>query len=191
MAWYGSHTTTIKLGQSIDANSVAFRITNTSELVAYLQIPQSELAKFSAGHEATLEVDSMPNTEFAATIARISPTIDTRNGTFRATALIDNAAGHLVPGMFARFTIAYEMHADALLIPSTALVSEDDETSVYVVSDGAVARRTVETGIATDGRVEILSGLAEDEEIVVVGHSGLRDGSRVLASNTLQDSFAG
>ncbi len=181
----------IKLGQTIEASSVAFRITDTSELVAYLQIPQSELAKFSSGHQATLEVDSMPDADFAATIARISPTIDTRNGTFRATALIDNAAGDLVPGMFARFTIAYEMHADALLIPSTAVVSEDDESSVYVVSNGAVTRRIVETGIATDGRIEILGGLAEDEEIVVVGHSGLRDGSRVLASNTIKDSFTG
>jgi membrane fusion protein (multidrug efflux system) len=181
----------IKLGQTIEANSVAFRITDTSELLAYLQIPQSELAKFSSGHQATLEVDSMPDAEFGATIVRISPTIDTRNGTFRATALIDNADGDLVPGMFARFTIAYEMHANALLIPSMAVVNEDDETSVYVVSNGAVSRRTVETGIASDGRVEILDGLAEDEEIVVVGHSGLRDGSKVLASSTIQDSFAG
>ncbi|MEJ2128519.1 MAG: efflux RND transporter periplasmic adaptor subunit [Woeseiaceae bacterium] len=181
----------VKLGQSIEANSVAFRITDTSELVAYLQIPQSELAKFASGHQATLEVDSMPNAEFAATIVRISPTIDTRNGTFRATAVINNATGDLVPGMFARFTIAYEMHANALLIPNSAVVSEDEQTSVYVVSDGAVSRRPVETGIADDGRVEILDGLAEDEEIVVVGHSGLRDGSKVLASNTIQDSFTG
>jgi membrane fusion protein (multidrug efflux system) len=181
----------IKLGQSIEANSTAFRITDTSELVAYLQIPQSELAKFSSGHEANLQVDSMPDVEFAAIIARISPTIDTRNGTFRATALIDNAAGDLVPGMFARFTIAYEKHIDALLIPSIAVVEEDEETSVYVVTDGEVARRIVETGITSDQQIEILSGLSEDDEIVVVGHSSLRDGSKVLASSTTLDSFTG
>jgi len=181
----------IKLGQSIEANSVAFRITDTSELVAYLQIPQSELAKFSAGHNASLRVDSMPGTEFSAIIARISPTIDTRNGTFRATAIIDNAATDLVPGMFARFTIAYERHEDALLVPGNAVVVEDDESSVYVVADGAVVLRIVETGIKSGGLVEILSGLADDEEIVVVGHSGLRDGSKVLASNRSVDSFTG
>lgn len=181
----------VKLGQSIDANSVAFRITDTSELVAYLQIPQSELAKFSAGHNASLRVDSMPGTEFSAIIARISPTIDTRNGTFRATAIIDNAAADLVPGMFARFTIAYERHEDALLVPGNAVVVEDDESSVYVVADGAVVLRIVETGIKSGGLVEILSGLADDEEIVVVGHSGLRDGSKVLASNRSVDSFTG
>ncbi|MDJ0905604.1 MAG: efflux RND transporter periplasmic adaptor subunit, partial [Woeseiaceae bacterium] len=181
----------IKLGQHITADSIAFRITDTSELVAYLQIPQAELAKFATGHSAGLSVDSMPDTMFAATIARISPTIDTRNGTFKATAVIGNDSGDLVPGMFARFTIAYEKHTDALLIPSIAVIEEDDEASVYVVVDGAVSRRVVETGIASDGRVEILAGLEENEEIVVVGHSGLRDGSKVLASNKAVDSFTG
>jgi len=165
----------VKLGQSIDANSVAFRIT----------------AKFSSGHNASLQVDSMPGTDFSAIIARISPTIDTRNGTFRATAIIDNRAADLVPGMFARFTIAYEKHEGALLIPGNAVVDEDDESSVYVVADGAVALRIVETGIRSGNQIEILSGLADDEEIVVVGHSGLRDGSKVLASNRSVDSFTG
>ena len=181
----------IKLGQNIDANSVAFRITDTSELVAYLQIPQAEFAKFSAGHSARLHVDSMPGTHFDATIARISPTIDIRNGTFRATAVMNNPDGYLVPGMFARFTIAYEKHADALLIPADALVEEDDEVTVYVVADGEVARRIIETGVASAGQVEVLNGLAENEEIVVIGHSGLRDGSKVLASNKATESFTG
>jgi membrane fusion protein (multidrug efflux system) len=182
----------VKLGQNIDANSVAFRITDTSELVAYLQIPQAELAKFSAGHSAYLRVDAMPGADFDATIIRISPTIDVRNGTFRATAFVNNEDGYLVPGMFARFTIEYEKHEDALIIPLDAIVQEDDETAVYVVTNGEVARRTITTGIATDGRVEILNGLAEDEEVVVVGLSGLRDGSKVLASNRTQDdTFTG
>ena len=66
----------IKLGQNIGINDIAFRITDTSELIAYLQIPQAELAKFSAGHSASLQVDAMPGIRFAATITRISPTID-------------------------------------------------------------------------------------------------------------------
>ncbi len=181
----------VKPGQHLAANDVAFRITDTSELIAYLQIPQAELAKFSAGHVASIEVASMPGKAVAATIARISPTIDTRNGTFRATAIINNDAGELAPGMFGRFTIAYEEHVAALVVPTAALINEDDESSVYVVSDGEVVRRTVETGVTADGKVEILAGLTEDDVIVVVGHSSLRDGSRVLASNELPGSFTG
>jgi len=181
----------IKPGQNLAIGQVAFRITETKELVAYLQIPQAELAKFNAGHTATVTVASMPGTDFDATIVRISPTIDVRNGTFRATAIIDNAGGNLAPGMFGRFTIAYEKHANALVIPANALLDEDEETTVYVVQNGEVVRRNVEIGIEEGGRVEILDGLLDEDEIVVVGHSGLRDGSKVLASVTDLDRFAG
>ena len=77
----------IKPGENVTAGDITFRITDTAELVAHLKIPQTELSKFTAGDTATFSVDSMPEAEFAATIERISPTIDTRNGTFRATAL--------------------------------------------------------------------------------------------------------
>jgi len=181
----------IKPGQHLAVGDVAFRITDTRELLAYLHIPQAELGKFTAGHAASVEVASMPGVAFSAKIARISPTIDTRNGTFRATAVIDNAAGELAPGMFGRFTVAYEKHADALVVPAEALLDEDDENAVYVVNDGEVVRRVVETGVEANGKVEILAGLNEEDVVVVIGHGNLRDGSRVLASNTLQDSFTG
>lgn len=181
----------IKPGQSLAVGQVAFRITETKELVAYLQIPQAELAKFEIGHSATVTVASMPGIDFEASIVRISPTIDARNGTFRATAIIDNADGNLAPGMFGRFTIAYEKHANALVIPANALLDEDDETTVYVVQDNEVVRRNVEIGIEESGRIEILAGLLDEDEIVVVGHSGLRDGSKVLAKVTDLDRFTG
>lgn len=184
-------TREIKPGQHLAVDDVAFRITDTRELIAYLQIPQAQLAKFAAGQTVSIEVAAMPGEAFPARIARVSPTIDTRNGTFRATAIIDNADGDLAPGMFGRFTIAYEKHADALVVPVAALIAEDDQSAVYVVNDGEVMRRIVETGVATNGMVEILAGLTEEDVVVVVGHSNLRDGSKVLASDTLKISFTG
>jgi membrane fusion protein (multidrug efflux system) len=181
----------IKLGQHVMAGAATFKITDTTQLVAYLSIPQNELSKISAGDLARVRVDAVPDLDFAATIIRISPTIDPRNGTFRATAYIDDERSELAPGMFGRFEIDYEKHADALLIPAAALVEEDNETIVYVVYDGSATRRSVEIGIRSNGLVEILDGLEPDETIVVTGQKGLRDGSRVLASFDLQNSFAG
>lgn len=181
----------VKPGQHLNVNDVAFRITDTRELIAYLQIPQSELPKFAAGHAANIEVASMPDTTYPARIVRISPTIDTRNGTFRATAVIDNSQGELAPGMFGRFSIAYEEHADALVLPAAALIDEDDESAVYVVTNDEVVRRVIETGIRSGGKVEILGGLTEADVVVVVGHSNLRDGSKVLASKNNLNSFTG
>ena len=181
----------VKAGENLEVGQVAFRITETSELLAHLQIPQTELAKFEVGHDATVNVAAMPDTYFAARVVRISPTIDVDTGTFRATVSIDNASGDLAPGMFGRFTISYDQHRNALVIPATALLGEDNESSVYVVKDGEVTRRTIEVGLIEGGRLEILSGLDEDDEIVVVGHSGLRNGSKVLVTAADQTRFTG
>ncbi len=181
----------IKLGQHLMAGASAFKITDTSKLIAYLLIPQVELSKISAGDTARVRVDSMPEVEFAATIARISPTIDPLNGTFKATATIENQDGHLAPGMFGRFNVAYEKHSGALLIPAAAVIEEDNETVVYVVNDGSANRRAIEVGIESDGLVEVLGGLEADEKIVITGQGGLRDGAKVLASNKLPTSFTG
>ena len=184
-------TREIKPGQNVDVGDVTFRITETTELSAYLQIPQVELPKFKAGSRVSLAVASMPDVEFEAMIKRISPTIDSRSGTFRATVQIQNQSGALAPGMFGRFTVAYEQHADALLIPAAALLDEDDQPTVYVVRDGVVNRRAVETGIEKDGSIEILGGLTENDQVVVAGHGGLRTGSRVFASSALPDRSSG
>jgi membrane fusion protein (multidrug efflux system) len=172
----------VKIGQQVEVNEGTFQITDTRKLVAYLQIPQTELQKFAAGQRVNVQVDAMPEMTFDATIARISPTIDARNGTFRVTAMIDNHDMLIAPGMFGRFDIAYEKHVDALVIPLAALIEEDSRTVVYVVSEGAAERRSVQIGIRSGDSVEILSGLEADDSIVVTGQGGLRDGSRVLAS---------
>ena len=172
----------IKIGQHVEVNDGAFHVTDTAELIAYLQIPQSELEKFAVGHIASVTVDAMPDTRFEAKIIRISPTIDMQTGTFRATAEIDNRDNYLAPGMFGRFDIAYEQHTNALVIPQNALVDEDSETVVYVVENGAASRRRIRTGIRSGEQIEVLDGLSEDDTVVVTGQGGLRDGSRVLAS---------
>ncbi len=172
----------VKIGQNIGVGDTTFTITDTSNLVASLRIPQAQMEKFSVGHPVDVRVDAMPELSFDAQIVRISPTIDIRNGTFRATAYINNEDGLLAPGMFGRFNIAYEQHADALIIPAAALVKEDNQTVVYVVEEGAAVRRTIQTGIRSGDYIEVLSGLAGHEQIVVTGQGSLHDGSRVLAS---------
>ncbi len=172
----------VKNGAHVKINDAVFLISNTDRLVAHLKIPQTELHKFSAGQLASVHVDSMPGVTYEAQIARISPTIDPRNGTFRATAYIDNVNRDLAPGMFGRFSVAYEKHSAALLVPKMAIVEEDNEIVVYVVENGAAVRRPVTTGIESSEMIEILDGLTADAQVIVSGQTGLRDGSKVLAS---------
>ena len=172
-------TRSIKLGQTVQPNSVLFRITDPSPLKAHVFVPERELKRLKPGQTASVQVDAVPGKTFIARVTLVSPTIDTRTATFKTTIEIDDASGELRPGMFARVGIVFERKQQALQIPRVALVETDGERSVFIVQDGVARQKSVDTGLSDAGNVEIVQGLTGDEQIVVVGQSGLKDGNKV------------
>jgi membrane fusion protein (multidrug efflux system) len=81
--------------------------------------------------------------------------------------------------MFARVNIVYERRQDALQLPRTAILDADGQQSVFVVADGKAQQRTIQTGLANGGWIEVLDGLKGDERVVTVGQAGLKTGTPV------------
>jgi multidrug efflux pump subunit AcrA (membrane-fusion protein) len=82
-------------------------------------------------------------------------------------------------GMFAEVEIPVARREGALLVPPQAVRREPEGKAVYVVADGVVRRRAVETGLARENAVEIVSGLSPDDEVIVYANDDLADGLRV------------
>jgi membrane fusion protein, multidrug efflux system len=173
----------IKVGNTIDVNAPTFQITSLEPLVSYLHVPEREYRRIAPGQTATLRVDALRGNEFSGTVARISPIVDPATGTFKATIEIYDESRRLKPGMFARIAIVYDMHADALQIPRSAIVEEAGKTAIFVINDDTAHRRAVTTGYTENGRIEIIEGLADEETFVVVGQAGLKEGTRVSVIN--------
>lgn len=173
----------IKLGNTITANTPVFLITDLDPLLAYLHVPEREFRKLAARQEATVEVDALPGQQFPASVSRVSPVIDPGSGTFKVTVEVKDQAGALKPGMFGRFSIVYDRHENTVMVPRSALLRDDDRSSVFVIDEGVAKRRTVTTGYSNGNKLEILDGLVPGEKIVVVGQAGLSDGNAVRVVN--------
>lgn len=176
----------VKVGNTIEVNAVTFQVTSLEPLVAYLHVPEREFRRIAPGQTAVIKVDALKGSEFEATIARISPVVDPATGTFKITVEVSDPTRHLKPGMFGRVNIVYDMHAQALQVPRSAIIDESGETSVFVVEDEKAVRKPIKTGYANNGHIEILDGLTGSENIVVVGQAGLRDGSKVSIINAVE-----
>ena len=181
----------IKLGNNITANSPAFQVTALDPLIAYLHIPERELRRLQPGQTAELSLDAIPGRRFRAEVERISPVVDPATGTFKVTVEVPDPEGQLKPGMFGRFNIVWDSRSGVLLVPRVAIVDDDVSDSVFVLINGKVERRAIITGYASGDRVEVVQGLEGDEEIVIVGQSGLRDGSRVEVVRRAASRLAG
>jgi len=173
----------IKKGNTIEVNAPMFRVTSLEPLIAYLHVPEREYRRIAPGMPATLEVDALAGTAFDATVARVSPVVDPSTGTFKITIEVTDPSRRLKPGMFSRISIVADKHVDALQIPRGAIIEDEGETTVFVVNDDTAEKRPIRTGFAANGRIEVTDGLGDSESVVVVGHTGLRDGSKVSIVN--------
>ncbi len=176
----------VKVGNTINVNTITFQVTSLEPLIAYLHIPEREYRRIARGQSAVIAVDALQGSEFQAIVARISPVVDPGTGTFKITVEVSDPSRRLKPGMFGRINIVYDMHAQALQVPRSAIIDEAGETSVFVVEDEKAVRKIIETGYANNGQIEIVAGLTGSEKIVVVGQAGLRDGSKVSIINAVE-----
>jgi RND family efflux transporter MFP subunit len=106
--------------------------------------------------------------------------IDRSTGTIRGRASFANSAGIFTPGMFARLQVPASPPYQALLIPDSAIGSEQARKFVYVVRpDNSVAQKYVELGQLSDGDRVIKSGVEADDRVIVEGLMRVRPGIKV------------
>ncbi|HZX78088.1 efflux RND transporter periplasmic adaptor subunit [Lysobacter sp.] len=168
----------IKTGNFVQINTPIFRIVDTSRLEATLNVPERELATLKAGLPVLMQVDALPGKTFTGTVDRVAPVVDSGSGTFRVVCAF-KGDGVLQPGMFGRIKIDYDQRADALVVPRVALLEDDGDPAVFVVTGDKTKRVPVKLGYVDGSWAEIREGVKEGEQVVVAGKTALRDGTVV------------
>ena len=108
--------------------------------------------------------------------------LDTRSGTIRMRALVDNADGRMIPGLQARIRIQASSVYPAVLVDETAIGTDQDRRYVLVVDgEGHVQYRQLELGSRQGRQRVVRAGLAPGDRIIVEGAGRVRPGDRVQA----------
>lgn len=168
----------VKFAENVTANQALFRISDFDPLLCPIQIPEKELSALKVGQPAHITVEAWPDETFSARVLRVSPVVDAATGTIKVTLQVASE-GKLSPGMFASVFLVRDSRADALTIPKLALSLESLVDTVYVVNGNVAERREVALGFEESEYVEVLSGLSEEDRVIVVGQDGLSDGTPV------------
>jgi len=191
----------VKLGNLVTINQTLFQIVDMDPLQAVLNVPERDLDTLKAGQPVHLRVDALPEKNFEGIVARIAPVVDATSGTFRATCEFRDSTSTLKPGMFGRVDVVYDQRHDALVVPRSALVEEDGESSVYVIEPAppkkvdekdkgkeapkakageAVAAENVKAvaPLFVAKRRVVKTGYTESDRVEV--RDGLKDGERVI-----------
>jgi membrane fusion protein (multidrug efflux system) len=177
----------IKIGNTIKVGDPLFRVTGLDPLVVYLHIPEREYRQIIAGQPVAIDIDALGGQSIVAAVTRVSPIVDPATGTFKISIEIRDNERRIKPGMFGRISIVYDRHENVLQVPRSAIVEELGSTSVFVVEDDKAVRRAVTTGYGENGMIEIVEGLEETDNVIIVGQVGLKPDARVTVINAAED----
>jgi len=142
-------------------------------------VPENWVGKIRLGSMVQYTVKAFSEEKFSASLQFISPTSDPSTRNVKMKAVAKNPHDRLKPGFFAEVSIQTGSNPNALVVPESALFSQEGKYFVFAVQDGITHRKEVEIGHRFDGKVEILKGIQKGEQVVTVGQGQLSDGLKV------------
>lgn len=142
------------------------------------RVPEMYLSKVGVGQRLTLRMDALPGQERTGEVYAVSPLVDAGGRSILLRAIVANKDAVLRPGMFARVQLLFSQDK-ALVAPEAALSPSGETQYVYRVRNGVAERREVTIGERREGRVEILTGVAAGDQLVVAGLQRVTDGAPV------------
>jgi membrane fusion protein (multidrug efflux system) len=170
----------VSVGDFVNAGEPLFDLVALDPIEVEFHLAERDSGRVSLGDKVEVHVAPFPDETFLATVHVVSPRIDAATRTLRVKARLDNSAGRLRPGLFARADLGVAERSNVPMLPEEAVLQRSDGAVVFVLrDDGRVERRGIQTGIIRDSRVEAVSGLRVGERVVVRGQSRLVDGLAV------------
>jgi macrolide-specific efflux system membrane fusion protein len=134
-------------------------------------VAEIDVSKIKAGQEATVTINALPDTPVQAAVSRIdlTPTTTANNSVvqFGVYLGLTKPPAGLRPGQSASVAITVAQADDALAVPSAAVRTTGTQSTVTVLSNGQEVTRTVQVGVRSEALVQITSGLADGEQVVL------------------------
>lgn len=174
-------STPLKVGTKVTTNSAVTMIGDIDNLQISASVPERYVSELKTGLKAEITVEAYPDVIFMATVSRVSPVVDAATRTKQVIMNFDKKDSRVNAGMFAKVKLYTSKYSGKLVVPSDAIITNDDDVSyLFVVNDNyTVSRRTVKTGKAIDGMIQVTDNLMAGERVVYEGMLSLSDGANV------------
>ena len=174
----------VDLGDYLAAGSPIVPLQTLDPVYLDSAIPEKYIGALRPGQTVRVRVQAYGAEVFEGRLTAVEPGADPTTRMVRVRAEMPNADHRLRPGMFVEVELVEENSQSVLELPDTAITYSPYGNSVFLLvtdKDGAlsVERRQVETRAPREGRVVIVKGLAEGDQVVATGQNKLRNGVKV------------
>ena len=173
----------LEVGEHAGPGDPLVRLVSIDEVKVFAGVPERYAPDLRPGLTVQLSFPSVDLPPRRGEVTFVAAAIDALSRTFRIEVRTPNSAGDLKPMMLAELRIPRKRHADALTLPRSAVVADENGPGVFVVERGAegtvARRRPVVLGADAIGFVIIVSGLEAGDEVITLGQHSISDGDPV------------
>ena len=169
------------LTEDIFVSDNIFIITLDDNSIIYsdIKIPESYTPFIKKGLPIEAKVSSYGDKIFEGKIDFISSRINADTRSLLSRVSINNEDLELLSGSLLEITVKFNLR-NALSVPDTSIMMEGEKSYIYKVSDKNITNKTeVDIGLRSDGKVEILSGLKQGDQIVAEGLKKVRPRGKI------------
>jgi RND family efflux transporter MFP subunit len=155
------------------------RLAQISKLRLVLPIPESLAGQIHLGDPVKVRVEAL-NRDIDGKVSRFADSLDVQTRTMETEIDFENRDGHLIPGMYAETRLSMHEKKDALAVPLEAVTRNGDDAIVLAVNpQNIIEERHVKLGLEDNSRVEVLSGLSEQDRVVIGNRSEFHNGQKI------------
>ncbi|HEX4651308.1 MAG TPA: efflux RND transporter periplasmic adaptor subunit [Granulicella sp.] len=163
-------TRNVTVGQVVATGFETFVVSNLHTVWVTASVNEKDLSLVRVGVPATVTSQGYPAQIFHGRVAMIGDMLDPQTRTVPVRIVVPNPETLLRPGMFATANISESQTRDALFVPEDALQDINGMRVVFTTTNGTIFKaKTVTVGTRSQGKVEILDGLAPEDRVVVQG----------------------
>ena len=183
-------------GQFIGPDQNLFTIADLSRVWVLADVYERDLASIRIGQTARMTTSAYPGESFEGKVSFLYPSVSEQTRTLKIRIEFANASNRLKPGLYAEVDLAGE-GTGVLAVPADAVMDGGDRQYAFVVHDGThFEPRLLKLGRSSDDYFEVLSGLAEGEQVVTSANFLIDSESRLKAAiagmgSTQPDAHAG
>ena len=159
-----------------------FHMMATQTLRIYVAVPEIDAPAIHVGATPTVTLDEYPGQVFHGTLVRTDNAINPVSRTLQVEVDVDNSDGKLLPGAYAFVHFTLPGRTQSVTIPSNALLFRSEGLQVGVVRNGNAKLVPITIGRDYGDRVEVLTGLARSDQVIVNPSDSLIDGAAVRLS---------
>lgn len=168
----------VSVGSLVSPGTVITTLDDTSVIKIEFTVPQVHQHVLREGLAFTAQASGLPGRTFSGAVTTLDSRVDTVTRAISVLGAIPNPDDTLKPGTFMAVKLR-TAPTSALVIPEAAVVPEQGRMFAFVVADGVAQRREITIARRMPGEVELGSGLAEGERVIVEGTMKVRDLTRV------------